>query len=150
VEDILKEYALRDIPSAVINKHLQGDLIKFYGVSGSGFFHWFYPNELHHSKFGLEEINGAAQGILFDVDYLKTICLEASKILNVHIYGGDAIVSPSGTIRIIDFNDWPSFAPCRLEAAPFIADAIYDCMVQHLSHNHHTLLNELTTSLAQS
>ena len=40
------------------------------------------------------------------------------------IYGGDCIVSPDGEIRIIDFNDWPSFAPCREEAGPQIAKAI--------------------------
>ena len=37
---------------------------------------------------------------------------------------GDCIVSPDGSIRIIDFNDWPSFAPCRTQAAPHIAKAI--------------------------
>jgi hypothetical protein len=148
-ENILKEYALRDIPSVVINKHLQGDLIKFYGVSGSGFFHWFYPNDSHHSKFGLEEINGKTQGIPFDADCLKEICRKAGKVLNVHIYGGDAVVSPRGIIRIIDFNDWPSFAPCRREAAPFIADVIYDCMLQHRSSGCKVLSNEVETSCSQ-
>ena len=40
------------------------------------------------------------------------------------VYGGDCIVGEDGNIRIIDFNDWPSFAPCRNEAAPFIAKSI--------------------------
>lgn len=48
----------------------------------------------------------------------------AGEALDVKIYGGDCIVSPDGTIRIIDFNDWPSFAPCRQEAAPYIAKCI--------------------------
>jgi hypothetical protein len=129
-ENVLKEYALRGIPSAVVNEHLQGDLIKFYGVGG-GFFHWFYPDVQHHSKFGLEVINGAAQGFDFDADGLKDICRRASRILNVDIYGGDAVVSADGTVRIIDFNDWPSFAPCRRKAAPAIATAIYTHMLQH-------------------
>ena len=55
---ILKEYAIRGIPSAVINEHLVGDLVKFYGVAGTDFFYWFYPSNMHHSKFGLEVING--------------------------------------------------------------------------------------------
>ncbi len=42
----------------------------------------------------------------------------------VKIYGGDCIVDPDGSIRIIDFNDWPSFAPCRKEAAPYIAKCV--------------------------
>ena len=45
-------------------------------------------------------------------------------VLNVHVYGGDCIVSPEGDIRIIDFNDWPSFAPCRNEAALAIGKTI--------------------------
>ena len=45
-------------------------------------------------------------------------------MLTVHVYGGDSIVSPDGTIRIIDFNDWPSFAPCRKEAAIAIGKTI--------------------------
>lgn len=121
---VLKEYALRGIPTAVINEHLQGDLVKFYGVEGSDFFYWFYPSDRHHSKFGLEEINGRAQGIPFSEIYLRDICNTAALVLNVHIYGGDCIVAEDSTIRIIDFNDWPSFAPCREEAAPYIAARI--------------------------
>ena len=39
-------------------------------------------------------------------------------------YGGDAIISDSGEIHIIDINDWPSFSICREEAAKAIADYI--------------------------
>ena len=42
-------------------------------------------------------------------------------MLNVPVYGGDCVVSEDGSIRIIDFNDWPSFAPCREEAGFYIA-----------------------------
>ena len=86
-QGILKEYALRGIPSAVINEHLYGDLIKFYGVEETDFFYWFYPNDLNHSKFGLEKINGKAKGIAFDLEELKSICNKAAKTLNIHIYG---------------------------------------------------------------
>lgn len=111
----------RGIPSVVINEHLAGDLVKFYGVQGDAFFHWFYPSATSHSKFGLEAINGAAQGFPFDPVKLKGIADEAARVLHVPIYGGDAVVSADGTVRIIDFNDWPSFAPCRAEAARAIA-----------------------------
>ena len=123
-QDILREYWLRGIPRAVINRHLEGDLIKFYGVSGQPFFFWFYPFDLGHSKYGYEAVNGKSQGIPFSLDYLKEICTKASDALEVKIYGGDCIVAPDGSIRIIDFNDWPSFAPCRKEAAPYIAKCI--------------------------
>ncbi|MDE5687343.1 MAG: hypothetical protein K2I18_01795 [Paramuribaculum sp.] len=123
-QEVLQEYFLRGIKRAVINRHLVGDLIKFYGISGTPFFYWFYPFMVDHSKYGMESVNGEVSGIKFNVAYLKKICQEAADALDVRIYGGDCIVSPEGEIRIIDFNDWPSFAPCRAEAAPQIAKAI--------------------------
>lgn len=123
-QEVLQEYFYRGIKRAVINRHLEGDLIKFYGVSNSSFFHWFYPFDSGHSKYGHEAINGKSQGLKFDLDYLKEICQKASEVLDVKIYGGDCIVATDGSIQIIDFNDWPSFAPCRNEAAPYIAKCI--------------------------
>ncbi len=123
-QEVLQEYFLRGIKRAVINRHLEGDLIKFYGIAGTQFFYWFYPFVDHYSKYGKEEINGRVKGIEFDEERMKEICRRAADILDVKIYGGDCIISPEGEIRIIDFNDWPSFAPCRTEAAPHIAKAI--------------------------
>jgi hypothetical protein len=122
---ILKEYAIRGIETAVVNEHLVGDLVKFYGIAGTEFFYWFYPSEMHYSKFGLEQINGTARGLPFDKTQLYALCGKAAEVLNIRIYGGDCIVAEDGTIRLIDFNDWPSFAPCRNEAAPHIAEYIY-------------------------
>jgi hypothetical protein len=123
-QEVLQEYFLRGIKRAVINVHLEGDLIKFYGVQGTDFFYWFYPLEAGHSKYGAEAINGPAQGLKFDEEYLRKICREASEVLDVKVYGGDCIVAEDGSIRIIDFNDWPSFAPCRDNAGPYIAKCI--------------------------
>ncbi len=131
-QEVLQEYFFRGIKRAVINKHLVGDLIKFYGMYGSPFFFWFYPFDDGHSKYGLEAINGKSKGIDFDIEYLKSICNQAAEALDVKIYGGDCIVSPEGDIRIIDFNDWPSFAPCRNEAAPFIAKCVLNTIKESL------------------
>ena len=131
-QEVLQEYFFRGIKRAVINKHLVGDLIKFYGMYGSPFFFWFYPFDDGHSKYGLEVINGKSKGIDFDIEYLKSICNQAAEALDVKIYGGDCIVSPEGDIRIIDFNDWPSFAPCRNEAAPFIAKCVLNTIKESL------------------
>ena len=103
-----------------------GDLVKFYGVAGSDFFYWFYPFNMNHSKFGHEQINGKATGIAFSVEDMHAICERSAQVLKVKIYGGDCIISPEGEIRIIDFNDWPSFAPCRDQAAPHIARCIIE------------------------
>lgn len=123
-QEVLHEYFYRGIRRAVINKHLEGDLIKFYGVQGQPWFFWFYPFDEGHSKYGHEAINGKSRGLHFDEDYLKSICQKASEIMDVKVYGGDCIVDPDGSIRIIDFNDWPSFAPCRAEAVPHIAKCV--------------------------
>ena len=132
-QEVLQEYFLRGIKRAVINRHLEGDLIKFYGVRDSPYFFWFYPFDSGHSKYGHEAINGHSQGISFSLDTLRNICQKAAEVLDVTIYGGDCIVSPQGDIRIIDFNDWPSFAPCRNEAAPHIARAILARIKEHNS-----------------
>ena len=118
----LQDFQRRDIDEWLVQEHVKGDLIKFYGVSGTDFFYWFYPSKCgHRSKFGLEVINGEAQGIAFDAEDLKAEADKAADMLNVPVYGGDCVVSEDGSIRIIDFNDWPSFAPCRDEAAFYIA-----------------------------
>lgn len=121
---ILDAMMQRGIPAVVINRHLQGDLVKFYGVQGDAFFHWFYPSDMGHSKFGLETVNGQTQGIPFDPCVLKRYADRAAEVLQVPVYGGDAVISSDGSIKIIDFNDWPSFAPCREEAAKAIARRI--------------------------
>ena len=123
-KSILKEYALRGIETAVINEHLTGDLVKFYGVAGTDFFYLFYPSGQYHSKFGYEQINGTAAEIPFDTAYLQQLCHTAANVLKVKIYGGDCIIDAEGTIRLIDFNDWPSFAPCRQQAVPYITACI--------------------------
>jgi len=129
VQGLLAEYALRGIDRVVINEHLDGDLIKFYGVAGASFFYRFYPFEKRHSKFGWEEINGKAKEIPFDDEKLRDICRKAAEVLQLIVYGGDCIVSPDGVIHIIDFNDWPSFAPCRNEAIPAIGERIIKTFV---------------------
>ena len=123
-QEVLHEYFYRGIKRAVINRHLVGDLIKFYGVSGTDFFYWFYPFEGGHSKYGYELINGVSKGIEFDEYKLHEICRKASDVLDVKVYGGDCVISADGDIQLIDFNDWPSFAPCRDEAAVHIAKCI--------------------------
>lgn len=123
-DSIFADLQHRGIPSAVVNEHLRGDLVKFYGVMDSDFFYWFYPTSLSHSKFGIEIINGEARGLAFNPTALKEYANQAAQVLDVPIYGGDAIVMENGEIKLIDFNDWPSFAPCREEAAKAIADYI--------------------------
>ena len=79
-QEVLQEYFLRGIKRAVINRHLVGDLIKFYGVRDTPFFYWFYPFDEGHSKYGHEAVNGHSRGIEFDVAGLRHICQQAADV----------------------------------------------------------------------
>ena len=107
----------------IAQEHQQGDLIKFYSVEGTDFFHWNYASG-GHSKFGLESINGKEKGYAFDAQRIKLYADMIAKRLNVPIYGGDAVIDENGDFYFIDFNDFPSFSCCRESAADAIAQRI--------------------------
>lgn len=112
-------FVIRGVTNWIVQAHIPGDLVKFYGVRG-GFFRYYYPNDDGTSKFGDEELNGEAHHYDFDVDALQAIAERISMLTGVEVYGGDAIVTASGAFYIIDFNDWPSFSRCRNEASEAI------------------------------
>lgn len=107
----------------LVQEHMRGDLIKFYGVEGTDFFHWQYASS-GHSKFGLESINGKEKGYCFDPLSIKKAIDRLAEKIGVPIYGGDAIIDADGHFYVIDFNDFPSFSSCREEAARAIAARI--------------------------
>jgi hypothetical protein len=107
VERALAGLTRRGIPKAVIQEHIAGDLIKFYGVEG--WFQWFYHRDQQLS------------GYPFDPEALSTISRRAARALGLEIYGGDAIATAEGKIFVIDLNAWPSFALYRATAAQKIA-----------------------------
>ncbi len=106
----LAEFARRGIDLAALQAHRAGDEIKFYGVAGGAFFHWFY--------------SGNARKYPFDSAQLQKLGDDAATAAGLDVFGGDVIVSPTGQLTLIDLNDWPSFAPCRERAAYAIADFI--------------------------
>lgn len=112
-QEILQEYFLRGIKRAVINRDIEGEMIKFYGILGTPFFYWLTTRS--------SSAIARKQPATFDESRLKALCSAAAEILDVKIYGGDCVLSHDGKMRIIDFDDWPSFAPCRQEAATNIA-----------------------------
>ncbi|MDE6370164.1 MAG: hypothetical protein K2K92_01590 [Duncaniella sp.] len=131
-QEVLQEYFLRGINRAVINRHLEGDQVKFYGVRGADWFYCFYPFENNYSGKGNERPSTDSDSQLrFDVASLRQACDRAADILDIRVYGGQAIVDAEGRFSIIDFNDWPSFAPCRLEASAVIARAVLALIKQH-------------------
>lgn len=122
--NILSTFHERGINEVICTQHIDGDLIKFYGVKET-FFHWYYPAP-ENGKFGLEKINGRAKQHSFNCEQLKETANEAARAIGIDIYGGDAIVTPNGDFYIIDLNDFPSFSSCREEAAKAISKLIHN------------------------
>ena len=128
--NLLKEFSNRGIEYAILQEHLDGDVIKFYSVKDASFFYWYYLNGINHTKF--------------DLDKLKNYADVSAEKLELTIYGGDAIVSAEGEISIIDINDWPSFAPIRDEASKIIANTIYKKAINYsnlITHEGKTYVN---------
>lgn len=121
LDTILEEFRTRGIGKVMLQRDIPGDLIKFYGISDR-WFHWFY-----HKAQVLNEYT-------FDKEELQEMCRKASRLVDVEIYGGDAIISPDGTISIIDLNAWPSFALFRQEAAGHIAAHIISRTDKEVKH----------------
>jgi len=125
----VQRFNRRGISSVLIQDHVAGDLVKFYGVrdhlSGrSRWFHWFYHKEQDLRRYA------------FRHERLKELCETGASLLELEIYGGDAVVTPTGAIYLIDFNAWPSFALFRDTAsehiAQHIADGIRNCCTSKL------------------
>ena len=120
IEQTKRNFALRGVEDVVVSAHVVGDLIKFYGV-GDSFFWYFYPTDNGHSKFGNEKRNGIAQHFGFNLSELRAVATRLARLTGIDVYGGDCIVDREGRFFIIDFNDWPSFSPCREQAANAIS-----------------------------
>lgn len=113
-------FAERGITDIVVQAHIEGDLVKFYGVEGSGFFFTCYPTDDGETKFGDELRNGKSHHYLYNKEQLIADAEQLAQRTGVRVYGGDAIIDKEGHHYIIDFNDWPSFSRCRDEAAAAI------------------------------
>ena len=117
----IEEFHKRGITDIVTTAHVRGDLVKFYGVTGTAFFHTTYPTDGGFSKFGDETRNGTSRHTPFDIAALHGAASRLAQLTGIEVYGGDCIVRSDGSYAIIDFNDWPSFSVCRHDAAEAIA-----------------------------
>jgi hypothetical protein len=125
VEAALAGLARRGISHAVLQAHVDGDLLKFYGIGAaprpgdtrspiSPWFRCFHPRE--------HEVRGHP----FDARALADHARRAAAVLGLEVFGGDAIVTSRGQVLLIDLNAWPSFALYRDEAAAEIAAYLED------------------------
>lgn len=122
LDAVVRGMRMRGVGDIVVSAHVPGDLVKFYGVHDTGFFHICYPGDDGQWKFDDERRNGIPRHYAFSVGELHEAAERASAATGVEVYGGDCIVRADGSFCIIDFNDWPSFSRCRVEASVAIAD----------------------------
>ncbi len=141
-KNVLHEFQKRGIEEAVLMEHIEGDIVKFYAVRETGFFHWFNLLDTSHSKFNIEKDVNSNHHTSFDLNDLKTLAATSASLLDVYIYGGDVIVKKDGRLCLIDLNDWPSFAPIREVASKHIAQLIFNQAVNFVNEGKMTLVNQ--------
>lgn len=104
------DLAARGIRQAVLQRHVAGAVLKFYAVADE-FFAWFPEHGTHVSL------------VLAQERELRNVAVRAARAVDLEVFGGDA-VAHGERLRIIDLNDWPSYAPCRPGAAGVIASRL--------------------------
>ena len=108
---LVSAFESRGVARVVLQEHIEGDLVKLYGIGESGetWFRWFYHKDQR------------LKGHPFLEHELKDTFFRAAKAMKLEIFGGDAVVASDGSVYIIDINAWPSFALFRREASAAIA-----------------------------
>jgi len=108
----LQRFQARGVARAVVQEHVPGTVVKFYGVRGR-FFHGVPP--------------GAGMALPPEVARrMDAVGERAAQLLKVEVFGGDYVCGADGAVSLIDFNDWPSYGPCRSEAATQISGYLLD------------------------
>ena len=105
----LRRFAERGIKRVALQTHIPGPVVKFYGVIGGQFFHW-YPAD-----------RGLGPEVVAQAEPLHQLAERAAQALGLTVYGGDAVLTAPDAPVLVDLNDWPSFAPVRAAAAAAIA-----------------------------
>lgn len=91
----------------VLSEHVVGREYKFYGVAETDF--WTTLPIISSKTIETK---------------VKNIAKQLSNYLNVPVYGGDIIVSQTGEVYVLDFNEWPSFSVFCEEAAQTITELV--------------------------
>lgn len=117
-QEILHEFFFRHISKAVVSKDIEGEKIRCYGVVSSDWFHSFVP-----FRNGGEGSQGDPVDKSLQMK-VRDICMSAAKVLDVDVFGCDIVLDRHGKCHLVNFDDWPSFAPIRKEAARAISKGV--------------------------
>lgn len=116
----LVQFRERGVREVIIQKHIAGDIYKFYGVKGK----FFRPIKVRTFLADAPAPNLAS---------LERAASVSAEALGLVIYGGDAILDAGGNFHLIDVNDWPSFRICRDDASSAIATLASEHLAKMLS-----------------
>jgi hypothetical protein len=102
-------FAARGVRQVALQTHVDGPVLKFYGVGHGSLFHAF------------REDGRPVDGDTVDVGALRHLAFAAANRIGLQVFGGDAVVASRTAPVLVDLNDWPSFAPIRDQAGAAIA-----------------------------
>jgi hypothetical protein len=108
VDAALDDFAARGITRAALQRHVDGVVVKFYGVVDGRFFRCFTD----------------AAEVPAPIPVLWEAARAGAVALGLEVFGGDLVVGEDGRPVLVDVNDWPSFSRCRDEAADAIAEYV--------------------------
>ncbi len=104
LDEKLARFRSRGVTEVILQRHVHGDIYKFYGVRGK-FFRAIRVRDFLRSSATPSTTS------------LERGSFRAAEALGLQIFGGDAILDAEGRYHFIDLNDWPSFRICRPDAA---------------------------------
>ncbi len=119
----LDHFQTRGIDQLLIQDHVEGPTVKFYGVGEGDYFKAF--------------LSATGEEFTPPTEELMRMAIRCAGILGLEIYGGDAILADGGRPTLVDLNDWPSYSLCRPSAAKGIAGYVQRRRgsVAHSQHN---------------
>ncbi len=103
----LEHFFGKGIRDILVQRHVKGPAVKFYGVGRHEYFRAYLAAE--------------GKDVTSEAGRLRTIARQAAGAVGLEVYGGDAILTEGNEPVLIDLNDWPSFSPCCRSAAVSIA-----------------------------
>ncbi len=115
-ERALEHFRRHGVADLLVQEHVDGPVVKFYGVGPGTFF------RAYRSPGG-EEVSARVPGV-------SVLAAAAAAAVGLEIYGGDAVLCPERGAVLVDVNDWPSFSPCSREAGACIARRLHAALGQ--------------------
>jgi len=117
LKEVLEGFRRRNIHTAAVQRHVNGTVVKFYGVVGSTFFRFYAEHDRKVAPVAFHHARPQVEALV--------------QRMGLEVYGGDAVISPDGQVSVIDVNDWPSFAYFREEAGEAIGRRVFSLALAH-------------------